>query len=254
MFDCPNLAVPMNVMQHVVRVESSGNPYAIGVVGGRLARQPRTLSEAVSTAQMLEQQGYNFSLGVSQVNRYNLAKYGLTSYAQAFQVCPNLQAGSRILKECYQRAGDWGKAFSCYYSGNFTTGYRHGYVQKVFASMARGQVAQNSFGGVAVQGNANRRVVARTSYPAYDQYSQAQAAQTSDNVAFNDPTPAAGAYSVSVNWGTKSTAASAQTSQMNNQVNQVSGDVGQATVTSMKESDAASLVDSRRHRDDAFVF
>jgi type IV secretion system protein VirB1 len=26
---------------------------------------------------------------------------------------------------------DWGKAFSCYYSGNFVTGYKHGYVQKV---------------------------------------------------------------------------------------------------------------------------
>jgi len=70
MFDCPNLAVPIEVMQHVVRVESSGNPYAIGVVGGRLARQPRNLSEAVVTAQMLEQQGYNFSLGIAQVNRY----------------------------------------------------------------------------------------------------------------------------------------------------------------------------------------
>src|SRR5690606_37330316 len=45
---------------------------------------------------------------------------------------------SRILAECYSRSrADWGKAFSCYYSGNFTTGYRHGYVQKVFASWQR---------------------------------------------------------------------------------------------------------------------
>lgn len=253
MFDCPNLAVPMNVMQHVVRVESSGNPYAIGVVGGRLARQPRTLSEAVSTAQMLEQQGYNFSLGVSQVNRYNLAKYGLTSYAQAFQVCPNLQAGSRILSECYQRAGDWGKAFSCYYSGNFTTGYRHGYVQKVFASMGKTQQVSRSSGGVAVQGNPNRRVVARTTYPAYDQVASARAVESSDDVTFNDPAPAPGAYSVSVNWGKQPPAMPAQTSQVNPTVNQAS-DVGQASVTSMKESDAASLVESRRHKDDAFVF
>ena len=112
MFDCPNLAVPMSVMQHVVRVESSQNPYAIGVVGGRLARQPRNLSEAVATARQLEQQGFNFSLGIAQVNRYNLAKYGLSSYQQAFEICPNLKAGSRILNECYNRARDWGKAFS----------------------------------------------------------------------------------------------------------------------------------------------
>lgn len=136
MFDCPNLAVPMEVMQHVVRVESSRNPYAIGVVGGRLARQPRNIEEAVATAEMLQRNGYNFSLGIAQVNRYNLAKYGLNSYRQAFDVCSNLQAGTRILRECYNRSGgDWGKSFSCYYSGNFVTGFRHGYVQKVFASM-----------------------------------------------------------------------------------------------------------------------
>lgn len=134
---CADLAVPAEVMQHVVKVESSSNPYAIGVVGGRLVRQPRSLPEAVSTARMLEEKGYNFSVGLAQVNRYNLAKYGLSDYARAFQVCPNLEAGSRILADCHARAGgDWGKAFSCYYSGNFVTGFRHGYVQKVLSSLA----------------------------------------------------------------------------------------------------------------------
>jgi type IV secretion system protein VirB1 len=134
--NCQDLAVPADVMQHVVRVESSYNPYAIGVVGGRLARQPRSLPEALATVRMLESRGYNFSLGLAQVNRYNLDRYGLASYAQAFDACPNLQAGARILAECNARAGgDWGKAFSCYYSGDFSTGYRHGYVQKIFASM-----------------------------------------------------------------------------------------------------------------------
>ncbi|WP_416192474.1 lytic transglycosylase domain-containing protein [Neisseria sp. CCUG12390] len=134
-FDCAGLVVPPAIMQHVVKVESSGNPYAIGVVGGKLQRQPRNITEAVATARMLEQRGYNFSLGLAQVNRYNLKKYGLNSYEKAFQVCPNLKAGSYILKECYDRAKDWGRSFSCYYSGNFVTGYRHGYVQKIFASM-----------------------------------------------------------------------------------------------------------------------
>jgi len=138
--NCQDLAVPADVMQHVVRVESSYNPYAIGVVGGRLARQPHSLPEALATVRMLESRGYNFSLGLAQVNRYNLDRYGLSSYAQAFQACPNLQAGAHILAECNARAGgDWGKAFSCYYAGDFSTGYRHGYVQKVFASMRLGQ-------------------------------------------------------------------------------------------------------------------
>jgi len=133
--NCQPLAVPAVVMQHVVDVESAFNPYAIGVVGARLTRQPRTLPEAIATARMLAERGYNFSLGLAQVNRHNLARFGLSSYALAFDACANLRAGSRILAECYGRAGkDWGKAFSCYYSGNFTKGFRDGYVQKVFAS------------------------------------------------------------------------------------------------------------------------
>lgn len=145
---CPEMAVSMDVMKHVVQVESSRNPYAIGVVGGALARQPQRLDEAVATAKMLEENGYNFSLGLGQVNRYNLAKYGLNSYEKAFETCPNLQAASRILAECHSRSGgDWGKSFSCYYSGNFTTGFRHGYVDKVFNSMRRGQMVA-AVGGV----------------------------------------------------------------------------------------------------------
>lgn len=136
MFDCADVPmnVPRDLMRQVVRVESGGNPYAIGVVGGRLRRQPRNLSEAVATAHMLTQKGYNFSLGLAQINRHNLKKYGLSTYKQAFAACKNVEVGSRILRECQSRANDWGKALSCYYSGNFTTGFRHGYVQKVLGS------------------------------------------------------------------------------------------------------------------------
>lgn len=133
---CQGMAVPVEVMQHVIRVESSHNPHAIGVVGGRLVRQPRSLGEALATVRMLEAAGRNFSVGLAQVNRANLASQGLQSYERAFDVCANVVAGSRILADCHARSGgDWGKAFSCYYSGNFETGFRHGYVQKVFASM-----------------------------------------------------------------------------------------------------------------------
>lgn len=138
MLACPNLAVSPEVMQHIVRVESSANPYAIGVVDGQLERQPRNLAEALATARMLDAHGYNFSVGLAQVNRANLGRYGLNSYEDAFGACANLSAGAHILADCYVRArGDWGKAFSCYYSGNFTTGFRDGYVQKVYASIGR---------------------------------------------------------------------------------------------------------------------
>lgn len=169
---CQPLAVPPEVMHHVVRVESSYNPYAIGVVGGRLARQPRNLPEALSTVRMLESRGYNFSLGLAQVNRYNLDKYGIDSYERAFDPCTNLQAGSRILAECYGRAGGhWGKSFSCYYSGNFATGYRHGYVQKIYASIRRERDAGTAPETPAIEviPRAVRREVPVSRYPLYGQ-------------------------------------------------------------------------------------
>jgi type IV secretion system protein VirB1 len=122
----------------VAHVESSFNPFAIGVVGARLARQPRNQREAVATARALDRLGYNFSLGTVQVNRYNLAKYG-ESYETIFDMCRNLRAGGAILHDCFRRARPvypdpqqaLRAAFSCYYSGNFATGFRHGYVRKV---------------------------------------------------------------------------------------------------------------------------
>ena len=150
---CQDLVVPVEVMTHVVAVESSFNPFAIGVVGARLARQPRSLDEAVATAAQLERDGHDFSLGLAQVNRRNLAAQGLHSYELAFAVCPNLAAGARILADCHQRAhGDWGKAFSCYYSGNFQRGFQDGYVQKVYRSMA----ANAGGSGVAIASGAGR--------------------------------------------------------------------------------------------------
>ena len=165
---CQGLAVPPQVMHHVVRVESSYNPYAIGVVGGRLVRQPRNLPEALATVRMLERRGFNFSIGLAQVNRYNLDRYGLDSYEEAFAPCANLQAGSRILAECYQRAErDWGKSFSCYYSGNFTTGFRQGYVQKIYASLRESRDADPGVPAIGVVSRASRSGVPVASYPLY---------------------------------------------------------------------------------------
>ncbi|CAM4343267.1 lytic transglycosylase domain-containing protein [Stenotrophomonas indicatrix] len=198
MMACPEMAVSMDVMQHVINVESSRNPYAIGVVGGALVRQPKALDEALATVRMLEEKGYNFSIGLAQVNRYNLAKYGLDSYEKAFQQCPNLQAGSRILAECYKRSGkDWGKSFSCYYSGNFETGFRHGYVQKVYDSMRRGQqVASNGVAPIDVVSRGERRTVKVEHHPQLASPAQARIVAQANGPVYvpsNDP---ARAYTV----------------------------------------------------------
>ncbi|HHT8966416.1 TPA: lytic transglycosylase domain-containing protein [Burkholderia cenocepacia] len=127
------------LLGRIGRVESGGNPYAIGVVGGHLVRQPRSKAEALATVAALEAGGWNYSMGLVQVNKFNLARYGRTA-ADMFDPCRNLNTGSAILKECYDRAqkrypdddGAVRAALSCYYSGDFSRG--RSYAMKVAAS------------------------------------------------------------------------------------------------------------------------
>ena len=131
-------AIHKDTVLALVRVESGFNPYAIGVVGGRLSRQPRNLEEALTVVNQLEGNGFNYSLGLSQINKYNLPKLGL-DIRKVFDPCTNLRAGQTILSECHSRAKAGGMdgqeavkaALSCYYSGNFTTGLKDGYVQAI---------------------------------------------------------------------------------------------------------------------------
>lgn len=139
-------SVDHRTLAAVVSVESGRNPFAIGVVGGHLVRQPKNHDEAVATAEALEQGGWNFSVGIAQVNKNNLTRNGV-SYEQAFDTCKNLNLGAQILQDCFKRAlvkfPDQQTALqaslSCYYSGNFTRGFKPdkpgepSYVQKVLA-------------------------------------------------------------------------------------------------------------------------
>jgi len=142
--------VAPTTMAAIVEVESSGNPYAIGVVGGRLDRQPESLAEALSVVQRLDAGGWNYSVGLAQINRDNLPRYGVTA-EQAFDPCTNLEIGAAILSECYTRASleitdpqrSLRMALSCYYSGNFTRGFRPdtsagmSYVQRVLSAATK---------------------------------------------------------------------------------------------------------------------
>jgi type IV secretion system protein VirB1 len=122
----------------LVRVESGFNPYAIGVVDGLLARPPRSRAEAIATAAALQRGGWNFSVGLAQINVHRWSSVGLTLQT-AFNPCANLRAMQAILLECFARARParardqdaLGAALSCYASGDFETGFRQGYVRKV---------------------------------------------------------------------------------------------------------------------------
>lgn len=136
---CAPLVHP-GTTQEIVSTESTFNSHAIGVVAGSLQRQPRNTEEALATAQSLRAQGRNFSVGLAQINVHNLDRLGMSD-ADGFDSCKNLQAMQVILSECFERAGlrddsqaSLRRALSCYYSGNFTTGFRHGYVSRVVSN------------------------------------------------------------------------------------------------------------------------
>ena len=136
---CAPLVHP-STARALVAVESGFNPHAIGVVGGVLERQRRTVREARATATALKQQGWNFSVGLAQINQRNFDRLGLDA-TSAFDPCENLRAMQAVLGECFERAGRRApskvairQALSCYYSGNFVTGFDHGYVGRVVSA------------------------------------------------------------------------------------------------------------------------
>jgi type IV secretion system protein VirB1 len=138
--------VDVATAQALVGVESAFNPHAIGVVDGVLERQPRTRREAMATARHLEGAGWNFSAGLAQINVRNFARLGLDADS-AFDPCINVGAMQTLLLECFEKARLRGanaqaglrQSFSCYYSGNFVTGFRDGYVRKVVRAASRSQ-------------------------------------------------------------------------------------------------------------------
>ena len=134
---CAPLVNP-STTRALVAVESGFNPHAIGVVGGALVRQPRNRAEALATARALEADNWNFSVGLAQINLHNLQRLGL-SLETAFDPCLNLAGMQAVLTECFERTGprqadrqrSLRQALSCYYSGDFVTGFRHGYVHRI---------------------------------------------------------------------------------------------------------------------------
>lgn len=133
--------VPVSTMKALVATESGFNPFAIGVVGGRV-RQPKSAAEADAAVKALDAQGFNYSVGLAQINLKNFDRFGLTRES-AFDPCLNLSTGALILSECYAstaksltEAGRLSQALSCYYSGSRTSPAGHQYANRVARSAA----------------------------------------------------------------------------------------------------------------------
>ena len=131
--------VDPHVMARIVKVESSFNPYAIGIVGNlRLAKQPETKHQAKETAQWLLNHGYKIAMGLGQI--YYKEMPGLNySLDDVFDPCQNLRGSGIILSRKYSAAKRihvddqmaLRAAISSYNTGSFTSGFKNGYVKQV---------------------------------------------------------------------------------------------------------------------------
>jgi type IV secretion system protein VirB1 len=141
----PMVAPEMGVK--VVRHESGGNPYAIGVNGPFVVRpQPRTKEQAVATAAaLLRLPGVkSIDLGLAMINSANLPRLGL-KVEDAFDACTNLTAMQRVLLPSYQKwAATLGQgdtalhaALSEYNTGHPKRGVGNGYVNKIYMQPVR---------------------------------------------------------------------------------------------------------------------
>jgi type IV secretion system protein VirB1 len=139
--------VAPTTMRALIQHESGNKLHAIGSLvrspsGARMhiVQPPRDMAEAKSWARWLLLHGYNFDVGVAQINSVHFERFGLTVDSM-FDGCKNISAGATILQECFSRA--YAKdaneqralrhALSCYNSGNFVTGFKNGYVKTVTA-------------------------------------------------------------------------------------------------------------------------
>ena len=136
----PNVAP--ETIAAIIRVESGGNAFALGVNGPikRLAR-PRNAQEAARQARYYMSLGYSVDLGLMQINSNNLPGLGYSVEA-ILDPCNNLRAGSRILSRGYagamKRFGPGQDALraalSAYNTGNYERGFQNGYVAKYYPS------------------------------------------------------------------------------------------------------------------------
>lgn len=131
--------VAPSTMYAIVKTESRGNPLAININGRvKLKYQPYTFDQAVKWADYLEAHGYNFDIGLTQVNIKNIHRFGFKAH-DMLKPCINLRIGSVILHSNYVHAL-WRsanqqealhKALSAYNTGNYYGGFNNGYVAKV---------------------------------------------------------------------------------------------------------------------------
>jgi type IV secretion system protein VirB1 len=143
-------------LRALITVESAGNPNAVSLNRPQqladaglnpsdfITRQPQSKAEALQLARRLLQLGITTSVGLAQINIEHAPQLHY-SLAQVLDPCTNLKIAQQILIDCDHAQGNatifnarrLQRTLSCYNTGNYQTGIRNGYAQRVRNAAAR---------------------------------------------------------------------------------------------------------------------
>lgn len=133
---CAPSVAPETVLA-IIQTESSGDPFALNVNGGRQPAHQGNAADAAETARRYVAAGYSVDLGLGQINSRNMHWLGLT-WETVFDPCTNVAALGRVLTANYNsaKAGRDPQtalrvALSMYNTGSQTRGFWNGYVSRV---------------------------------------------------------------------------------------------------------------------------
>jgi type IV secretion system protein VirB1 len=132
-------AVAPSTMAAIVRVESGGDPFAIGDNTTRRSYYPHDRATAERLARRLLGAGHLLDIGIAQIDSMNFAGVGVNAHT-IFDPCTNLSIGARILSGDYalaaRRYGDGQvalrHAIGMYNTGRLNAGAR--YIARVVAA------------------------------------------------------------------------------------------------------------------------
>lgn len=132
------------LMSALVRRESNGNRFAIGMDGGAAAiPQPKGLSEAVFAANKLIKDGKTFSVGLAQIHISNIRLLGVP-LEQAFDECTSVRHGQLIYQKFFAKAVEAGfrdtdavfAALRGYNSGSIFAPISNSYATRIMSEAA----------------------------------------------------------------------------------------------------------------------
>lgn len=120
------------ILEALVYVEASGNPYAVSINkdGKGYSQGTLTRTEARRVVAQLWAEGKNFDVGIAQINSQHAKRYGL--HPEVFlDPCINLQWAAFILRQQVNRFHDTWEAVG-HYNGSR---HVHGYSWKIYHAL-----------------------------------------------------------------------------------------------------------------------